>query len=169
MRKQNSFIMRILIKTVLFFTLNFLLSSCHFNTEISYRLYKSIEYIKEDGYIISCEKEDNNLIVGTYTPESWNNSFYYDYLKGVKSEKKIKVKDIKLKFLETNDTLILSEIRNNREYIYSSPSLTTILDNNKHLKITIFFKEGNSDTIKQKEFELTRFKHIYLTGTFPHS
>jgi hypothetical protein len=161
--------MRILIKAILFFTFIFSLSSCHFYTEISYRLYNDSDYIKEDGYIISCEKDGNKLIVETYTPESWNDGFYYGYLEGIKSDKKIKVKSINLKFIETNDTLILDEIRKERAYVYSSPNLTTLLKNNKHLKITILFRESNSDTTLKKEFELTRFKHTYLTGTFPHS
>ena len=168
MTKQSSDTVKIVIQTIIFFAFNFSFSSCHFNTAISYRLEKDIKYVKEDGYIISCEKDDNQLVVGTYTPESWNSDFYYDYLNGIKSNKKIKINGVDIKFIETADTLLLNEVRDKREYIYTSPNLTTIVNNNKHLKITVFFKEEGSDSSKQKEFELTKFKNTYSTGTFPH-
>jgi len=109
------------------------------------------------------------LVVGTYTPDSWGGGFYFNYLEGIKSDKKIKITNVKLRFVETMDTLTLKEIREEREYIFVRQNLLDIIDNNKHLKLTVYYLENNSTTIIEKEFTLVRYKKTYPTGTFPHS
>ncbi|WP_018343199.1 hypothetical protein [Cytophaga aurantiaca] len=145
------------------------LSACSFYTDISYRADKKEEYIREDGYIISCQRSGNGLLIGTYTPYTWGEGFYYDWLKGNKSDKKIKIISVNVLFLDTNDTLTLKEVRKEREYFFTSSGLKTIINNNKRLKVIISFIDMSSGKNEMKEFVLTRKKHTYPTGTFPHS
>lgn len=159
----------ILDKIFLFFAFIVHLSSCHFYTAISYRADKSEEYFKQDGYILSCKKDGDQFIVGTYTPDSWGEQFYYDYLAGIKSYQKVKIINTKLKFIDTGDTLALKEIRKEREYIYYSTELDKIIDNNKQLQLKIYMKLNDDTTIIEKTFILLRHKQSYPTGTFPHS
>jgi len=169
MTNQDSFPFKLFFQSILICIVPFALASCHFNTTIYFAHDKDNKYVKDSGYIISCNVSDNELRIGTYTPESWSPEFYYDYLKGIKTYKKIKIQNIKLKLEETTDTLKLKEVRNEREYIYSSPNLETIIDKNGRIQIIVSFKEENSDLIKRKQFNLTKFKSTYSTGTFPHS
>lgn len=146
-------------------------SSCSFHTAISYRLDKDEEYIKEEGFMISCKKDHFSygdfLIIGTYTPETWGEGFYYDYLEGITSNKKIKILSVKLKFIQTQDTLTLHEIRKGRDYFFTSSDLNNLIDLNKQLLVKITIQEELSKTI-EKEYRLTRYKNTYSTGTLPH-
>ncbi len=143
--------------------------SCQTHTAIEYRQDTSQEYIRQDGYALSCQVDGDVLVVGTYTPESWGPGFYYDYLKGKKSEKRIKIVNVKVSFIETADTLKLKEVRKEREYIFADPHLADLINNNKQLQLTIYFKESDSPIIVEKEFTLVRFKNTKSTGTVPHS
>ncbi len=149
------------------------LSSCQFHTAISYRVDISKAYILQDGYILSCNKDHFSygdvLIVGTYTPETWGESFYYGYLKGIKSDQKVKIINTKIKFIETGDTLTLKEIRKDREYVYFAADLANIIDENKQLQLTVFLKQNNDANIIEKTFLLNRHKQTNSTGTLPHS
>ncbi len=165
--KMKIFIWNISL-TVLFLSL----SSCHSYTEVSYRLDRSKEYIKENGYMISCKKDHFSygdvLIVGTYTPDSLGDQFYYGFLGGIKSDQKVKIQNSKLKILNTNDTLSLKEIRKEGEYIYCSDNLKEILKKNKELQLTIFLKVNNDTTMTEKTFLLKKNKHTYLVGSYLH-
>jgi hypothetical protein len=143
--------------------------SCQTHTTIEYRLDTSQEYIRQDGYALSCKVDGDVLVVGTYTPESWGPGFYYDYLKGKKSEKRIKIVNVKVRFIETADNLKLKDVRKEREYIFSEQHLADIINNNRQLQLTIYFKESDSPVIVEKEFTLVRFKNTESTGTMPHS
>ncbi len=145
-----------------------LLTACSFYTEITYRAVKSDEYIRDDGFIISCERDGNQFVVGTYTPESWGESFYYGYLDGSKTDKKLKIKAVELLFVETGETLTLQEIRKEREYIYTSERLNQIINANKTLKLKVYITDEATGNMEAKTFLLTRKKHTYPTGTFPH-
>lgn len=147
----------------------FLLASCTFHTDITYRVSENDEYIREDGYMISCRKEGNYFIVGTYTPDSWGSDFYYDYLEGIRSEKKIIVKTVDLLFVETSDTLQLVEVKKGREFYYSSEHLEHIIDTNSKLRLKVTFLNTVTGQYGFREFLLVRTKHTYPTGTFPHS
>lgn len=149
------------------------LSSCQFHTSISYRVDLSKAYSMQDGYILSCNKDHFSygdvLIVGTYTPETWGESFYYGYLKGIKSDQKIKIINTKIKFVDTGDTLTLKEIRKDREFVYFATDLSNIIDENKQLQLTVFLKQNNDTNIIEKTFLLRRHKQTEPTGTLPHS
>ncbi|MDD2983498.1 MAG: hypothetical protein PHQ74_08920 [Crocinitomicaceae bacterium] len=146
-----------------------ILSSCSSYTDISFRTDRKDEFIRGDGFMIQCRKDGKYLIVGTYTPESWGTDFYYGYLKGKQSERKLKITSLELFFLETDDTLTLQEIRKERDYFYTSPNLQKIIDSNKKLKIRVHLKNLITEQNEIEEFILTRKKYTYSTGTFPHS
>ncbi len=150
-----------------------LISSCSFYTEVTYRQDKKEEYIREDGYMLHCSKDHFSygdvLIVGTYTPESWGDGFYYDYLDGKASDKHIKILSTQLLAVSTKDTLRIQEIRDERIYIYQSSDIKTLIKENKQLELTISYRENEDTTIIEKKFLLNRHKHTYPTGTFPHT
>ena len=106
-------IFRITLKLIASVVLLITNSSCHFYTAITYRLNTKNEYVKEDGYMIKCERDffkiGEVIIINTYTPKSWGEDFYYKYLNGIQSDKQLTITDVKLKFMETKDTLSLSE------------------------------------------------------------
>lgn len=156
-------------KAVVIILLSGCLNSCQFHTAISYRADPAQEYCKQEGYMLSCNKNGESLVVGTYTPDSWGKEFYYGYLQGIKSSRNVKILGTKLKFLDTGDTLTLKEIRNNREYIFSSSDIGRIIDHNKRLLLTVILKNNNDTTTIEKSFLLLRYKHTYPTGAFPHS
>jgi hypothetical protein len=147
--------------------------SCDTNNDISYRLNKNEQYIREDGYILSCKVDRGKLgdivVVGTYTPESWGEKFYYDYLKAEKTDTRIKIMGVRLEFVATSDSLSLQEIRKDREYIFTTRNLLDKIDKNRHLRLIVYINENNSATTLKKEYLLLRDKHSYSTGTFPHS
>lgn len=153
----------------IFFIIIFLITSCSFHTDISYRIDKNDKYIREDGFMVSCNLEGNFLIVGTYTPESWGKDFYYGYLEGTKSERKLKITSVDVLLIETADTLILKEIRDEREFVFTSSNLNNPIDSNKQLKIRIHIKDIITNKIETKEFILKRRKHTYPTSNFPHA
>lgn len=161
-------LMKIYLLTI---SLSITFISCTYSTDISYRLDKNQEYIVEDGYIIDCNKEQfptgDVLIVGTYTPETWGEGFYYDYLQGKKSKNLITILSANLSFPESKDSLTLSEIRKNGSYIFKSDSLTDIIERNKKIIVKIKYSD-QSQKITTKEYELTRHKYTYSTGGFPH-
>jgi hypothetical protein len=159
------------IKSSIFGVLLFglIFSSCSFYTETTYRRDKNDEYVREDGFILSCRKDGRFLTVGTYTPESWNENFYYGYLHGVKTQKHLKVTLLSLKMMDTNDTLTLHEIQKDREYFFTSNNLDKIVDNNERLKIKLEAKDLETGKREIKELILIRHKHTYSTGTFPHT
>lgn len=159
--------MKIVLMRFYVFILLIFATSCNYHTAISYRLDKSEEYCKQDGYMFNCEMDGSNLVVSTFTPESWGAEFYYDYLEGKKSNRKVRILNTKLKFINTNDTLILKEVREEHTFIYKSKDIHKIIDENEKLKLTINMM---IDSIKVKKyFLLYRHKNTYSTGTFPHS
>ncbi|MCE3283688.1 MAG: hypothetical protein K0Q66_2425 [Chitinophagaceae bacterium] len=123
--------------------------------------------------MISCKKDrfgyGDVLIVGTYTPGSWGEQFYYDELQGKRSNQEVKVLNTHLRFPQTGDSLILKEIRKKREFIYHSSDLQEIIDRNNQLELTVFYRLNNDTTTLEKTFLMRRYKHSYSTGTFPHS
>lgn len=149
--------------------LTLILSACTFHTKVTYGIDKKDDFIREDGFMLSCQKDGDFLIIGTYTPESWGDKFYYDWLKGNKTDRKLKISKVAILFLETNDTLTLKEIRKERDYFFTSPKLKIIIDKNKNLKLTVSILDLSSGRTEIKEYTLTRKKHTYQTGTFPHA
>ncbi len=123
--------------------------------------------------MLSCEIEHFNygdvLIISTYTPETWGDSFYYGYLHGKQTERKLKITAVDLKFIDTSDTLILKEIQKEREYLFTSSNLKSLVDSNKRLKIKIVLTELLTGNTEIKEFILTRRKHTYPTSNLPHA
>jgi hypothetical protein len=144
------------------------LFSCSFHTDISYRADEDDEYVKADGFMISCKKDGRFLIVGTYTPDSWGEQFYYDWLKGPKTERKLIITSVDLVFLETSDTLSLHKIEKQRDYFYTSPNLDKIIEGNKKIKVNIFITDLSAGKNETKEFVLTQRKESYSTGTWMH-
>lgn len=145
------------------------LSSCNNHTSISFREYSSQENSKQDGYMFSCFVDGRKLIIETYTPGSWGEDFYYDYLEGRKSKHEVIIIDTKIKFFNTGDTLALKEIRKNGTFIYISKHFKNIIENNEQLRLTIFMKQDDDSTIIKKNFLLNKHEDTYSTGTFPHS
>jgi hypothetical protein len=152
--------------------LSLILTSCSLYTEITYNLDKKDEYIREDGFMLKCQKDEFSygdvLLVSTFTPESWSEGFYYGYLNGKKSELKLKIIKVELLFIETQDTLSLKEIQKDRVYVFTSKELKKIIKTNKHLRLTVHLSNTETNAVEEKEFTLTRKKNSYLTGTFPH-
>jgi len=147
--------------------------SCSFYTAITYRTDRKEEYVKEDGYMFDCTADHFSygdvLIIGTYTPETWSDDFYYHYLEGLKSDRKIKIVGVHLHPTSTPDTLTLKEVRDERIYIYQSSNLRTLIDENKQLELTMRYRENDDTVTVDTTFLLKRHKHTYPTGTFPHT
>lgn len=144
-------------------------TSCSLYTDISFRSHRKEIYSRGDGFMISCRKDGIYLIVGTYTPESWGADFYYQYLDGKPTERELKITALDLLFMDTADTVILHEIRNGRDFFYTSTNLEHVIDSNKRLKISVHIKDLISGQSEIKEFILIRRKRTYSTGTFPHA
>lgn len=162
----------IIFKILLSFSLLNSLYSCHFYTELSYRQNKKSEYIREEGYMLKIERaylKGPVLIIGTYTPKTWDEGFYYGYLNGIKSDSVVTITGVNIQFANSSDTLILREVRDERTYVYTSPDLEKILKENKTLKITVSLMDSASNTQRSVEYHLKRHKHSYPTGTFPHT
>jgi len=123
--------------------------------------------------MLSCQVEDFNygevLIISAYTPDSWNENFYYGNLHGKKSDRKLKITAVDLKFMETSDTLILKEIQKEREYVFFSNNLKSIVDSNKKIMIKVFLTDIETGNKEIKEYILTRKKHTYPTSNLPHA
>jgi len=162
-----------LLKTLVCLISLISLCSCSFYTELTYRQNRREQYIKENGYMLDVERYyfsiGQVLIIGTYTPNSWDEGFYYGYLEGLKSDSNVTITNVELEFPETKDTLHLHEIRDKRTYIFTSPQMEEILDRNKSLKVNITLYDSIAKMQKSKEYILSRHKHTYPTGTFPHT
>lgn len=150
------------------FILILVLASCSFSQDISYRKERRERYVKEDGFVMSCTKDGNYLIVGAYTPSSWDSTFYYDFLSGTKTNRKFTVTAVSLQFDNTADTLTLKEVRNKKDYVFTSPNLDKIIAANKKLRLTICLTDIESGISETRKFMLNRRKHTYPTSTLPH-
>ncbi|WP_299707818.1 hypothetical protein [uncultured Pontibacter sp.] len=147
-------------------------SSCSFHTAVSYNHHKKEEYVRDEGFILKCTKQgakgEDYLIIGAYTPITYGKG-YYDHLKGIKSEKKVEILDVKVLFAETGDTLELVHIGKLKSFWFQNKNLSYIIDNNKRLKVTVYLQDLDTGIKREKEFQLTRKKRTYPTGTFPHA
>lgn len=150
------------------FLLTLLLTTCSFHTAISYRVDKNEEYAKGDGFMIDCEKDRNFLIIDTFTPDSWSNDFYYGYLRGPKTDKKIKITSVDIRFPETGDNLTLDTIREQKIYKFTSNKLNKIISRNKTIVVTVSSTDLGTGKTDIKDFVMSRRKRTYPTGTFPH-
>lgn len=150
------------------FILILVLASCSFSQDISYRKERRERYVKEDGFVLSCNRDGNNLIVGAYTPYSCDTTFYFDFLSGTKATKQFAITAVHLQFSNTADTLILKEVRNKRDYFFTSPNLAKIIAANKNLRLTIYLTDIESGIGETRAIILNRRKHTYLTSTLPH-
>lgn len=149
--------------------LTIILTSCSYHTDVSYRLDKNQELIKEDGFIISCIKDGNSLIIETFTPESSGKEYYYDELEGKKSDRQVIVEPISLFLLETSKTAPLQKRSNGKDYEFTSKKLEEILDDNEKIKLVFSITEVKSGKRMKKIYILTKYEHTYSTGTLPHS
>ncbi|GAB2531525.1 hypothetical protein [Rufibacter soli] len=151
--------------------LSLVISSCSFHTAVTYQQEKKSEYIRQDGYILSCKKETINgkdfLIVGAYTPVTYRP--YYTFLDGIKSDNAVAVQKVKIKFTDTGDTLELMKVSENYSYWFYSENLDDIIHRNKELKLSVQLEDLKTGRIERKEFLLTKKKRTYPTGTFPHA
>lgn len=145
------------------------LSSCNTHTSISYREHPSQEDSKQDGYMFGCFVDGGKLIIETYTPESWGEEFYYDFLEGKKTKHTITIIDAKIKFTKTSDKLNLKEIRQARSFIYTSKDFNKIIKENEQLRLTLYMKQDNDTTTIIKSFLLYKYEDAYTAGTLPHS
>lgn len=152
----------------IFLPLTLLLTACSFHTAISYRVDKNEEYAKSDGFMIDCEKDGDLLIVSTFTPDSWGKDFYYGYLRGPKTDKKIKIISVDIRFPETGDNLTLDTIREQKIYCYTSEKLNKIINRNKTIIVSVGSTNLETGKTDMKDFVMSRRKRTYPTGTFPH-
>lgn len=145
-----------------------ILTSCSFHTAISYRAEKQEEYVKGDGFMIHCEKDKNHLTIGTYTPDTWGKDFYYGYLKGPKTEKKIVITSVTIRFPDTGDNLTLDTVREKKMYCFTSDNLKKIIDRNKKIVVTVNSTDLLTGKNDSRDFVMFRRKRTFPTGTFPH-
>jgi hypothetical protein len=145
-----------------------ILNSCSFHTAISYRVDKQEEYVKGDGFMISCENDRNYLVIGTYTPDTWGNDFYYGYLKGPKTDKKIFITSVAIRFPDSEDNLTLDTVREKKVYWFGSNNLKVIIDRNRKIIITVNSTDLLTGKKDSREFVMFRRKRKYPTGHFPH-
>ncbi|KQS89839.1 hypothetical protein ASG21_12715 [Chryseobacterium sp. Leaf394] len=119
--------------------------------------------------MIDCRIDGRFVTVGTYTPNSWGEDFYYGYLHGKKTDRRLKITSLNLLFIDTADTVTLHEIQKGRDYFYTSKKLDEIIESNKRLKITVYLKDLVTGKNEVREFILKRHKNTYHNGTFPHT
>lgn len=152
---------------IIFFTL--LLTSCSYHTDISYRLNKNQEFIKEDGFMIDCILNGQTLLVEVFTPQSAGKDYYYDELQGKKSNREVKISHVQLIFDNPRKTIFPKKKIGKEDYSYHTNNLSELLDNNESIQLLFKVKDCQTGAVESKKYTIYRVKHTYSTGTFPHS
>ena len=152
---------------IIFFTL--LLTSCSYHTDISYRVKKNQEFIKEDGYTIDCILNGQSLLVEVFTPQSAGKEYYYDELQGKRSNREVKISHVQLIFKNPRKTISPKKKIGKEDYSYRTKNLSELLDNNESIQLLFQVKDCQNGTVELKKYTLHRVKHTYSTGTFPHA
>lgn len=160
--------MKLIANVFLTLILTTFLLACHYHTEISYRPEENQD---TDGYALDCTMDHMDtdfLDVGIVLPRPRDAGIEY-FKKMIKEQDnpKTKITDAKLKFVESGDTLAPKE-SNGGHFIYKSPNLMELIDNNEHLVLIVSLRDRDDSVTNQKTFLLTRHKNTYATGTFPH-
>ncbi len=161
--------MKLITNVFLTLILTTFLLACHYHTEIS---YSPLENQDTEGYAIGCTMDHTDtdfLVVGIVLPRPKDAGVEY-FKKMIKEQDnpKTKITDAKLKFVESGDTLVSKETSSLGNFMYKSPNLTKLIDNNEHLMLIVSLQDRDDSVTRQKTFLLTRHKNTYATGTFPH-
>ncbi|MGV3612794.1 MAG: hypothetical protein ACO1N0_17670 [Fluviicola sp.] len=146
-----------------------IVSSCSYHTDVSYRLKEKEEWIKKDGFIISCVKDGNSLIVETFTPESTIPEYYYEDLEGKRSTRKVKISGIRLFFMSTSKKVTPVKRPGSEVYYYTSKNLQDIIDENESIKLIFHLTDLKTGKHERIVYVLKWFEKTYSSGTFPHS
>lgn len=164
MKKRTSTILKGIL---IFFTILF--TSCSYHTDISYRVKKNQEFIKEDGYMIDCILNGQTLLVEVFTPQSAGKGYYYDELQGEKSNREVKISHVQLIFENPRKTIFPKKKIGKEDYSYRTKNLSELLDDNESIQLLFQVKDCQTGTVELKKYTLHRVKHTYSTGTFPHA
>ena len=145
------------------------MTSCSYHTDISYRVKKNQEFIKEDGYMIDCILNGQSLLVEVFTPQSAGKDYYYDELQGKRSNREVKISHVQLIFKNPRKTIFPKKKIGKEDYSYHTNNLSELLDNNESIQLLFQVKDCQTGTVELKKYTLHRVKHTYSTGTFPHA